>query len=120
MFVAGYLLIGGRLIYLGLSEPLLGSQNLPPPSAARPDIVDRNGIVLAMDLPVSSVYAEPRRLLDVDEEVEKLTSVLPDLTASALHRSLRSDNGFAWIKRSISASERDAILEIGYFQRRLP
>src|SRR5690606_18602209 len=38
----------------------------PPTGRARPDIVDRNGRLLATDRSVSSLYADPHVLLDLD------------------------------------------------------
>ena len=36
-------------------------------TASRPDIVDRNGEVLATDIKTASLFAEPRRIVDADE-----------------------------------------------------
>jgi cell division protein FtsI (penicillin-binding protein 3) len=47
--------------------------------ASRPDIVDRNGELLATDLNMVSLYAEPRRIVDADEVIEKLALVLPGI-----------------------------------------
>ncbi|NDV89068.1 penicillin-binding protein 2 [Aurantimonas aggregata] len=113
VFVAIYAVIGFRLVQFGLAEMPLHAAVAPPPSVARPDIFDRNGNLLAMDLPVSSVYAEPHSIVDIDEAVEKLTAVLPDLDAADLYRDLSSDRGFTWIKRTISARERQEIWSLG-------
>ena len=40
----------------------------------RPDIVDRNGVVLASDVQVPSLFADPRKIIDIDEAVELLTA----------------------------------------------
>jgi hypothetical protein len=50
-----------------------------------------------------SLYAEPHRILDVDEAVELLTAVLPDLEAVELHKRLTSSGRFVWLKGKISA-----------------
>src|SRR5690606_11138352 len=66
VFMAIYSTITGRLIWLGFQEPALSG---PPPSrvtASRPDILDRNGIMLATDIKTASLYAEPRHIVDVD------------------------------------------------------
>ncbi|HTS41322.1 MAG TPA: penicillin-binding protein 2 [Xanthobacteraceae bacterium] len=84
--------------------------------AARPDIVDRNGLVLATDVNASSLYAEPRRILDVDEAVELLTAVLPELDAPdvKLRDKLSSKNrGFVWLKREITAKQAQEIRRLG-------
>ena len=48
-------------------------------TATRPAILDRNGLELAVDIRVPSLFAEPRRIIDVDEAAEALLTVLPDL-----------------------------------------
>ena len=62
-------------------------------SAARPDIVDRNGEMLATDVKTVSVFAEPRNIIDKDEAVELLTAVLPDLDARELRDKLGDQEG---------------------------
>src|SRR3984885_8248679 len=77
-------------------------------ATARPDILDRNGEVLATDVRVPSLYAEPRRLIDVDEAVELLTADLPDLDATEVRERLSSKQSFVWLKRDITPEqERD-------------
>src|SRR5437868_15068311 len=58
----------------------------------RPDIVDRNGVVLATDIAVASLYADPRKILDVDEAVELPPATLPDPYANALSQKLLKPN----------------------------
>lgn len=80
--------------------------------ASRPPILDRNGIVLALDVRVPSLYAEPRRIIDVDEAVEKLRTVLPDLIAEWLRQRLTCERGFAWIKRELTPAIEDQIMAL--------
>lgn len=82
-------------------------------ATARPDILDRNGQILATDVRTPSLFAEPRRIIDVDEAVELLTAVLPDLDASELRERLSSRRGFAWLKREITAKQQREIWRLG-------
>jgi len=52
----------------------------------RPDITDRNGMMLAGDMPLASIFAEPYRMIDPDAAALKLMTVLPDLDISKLRR----------------------------------
>lgn len=80
----------------------------------RPDIVDRNGVLLATDVAVASLYADPRKIIDIDEAVEALTAVVPDLDAKTLRAKLtQQGRAFAWLKRQVSPEERDAIYNLG-------
>ena len=80
---------------------------------ARPDIIDRNGVVLATDVKTVSLFAEPKRIIDKDEAVELITAVLPDVDARELREKLASKKGFVWIKREITPKEREEIYRLG-------
>jgi cell division protein FtsI (penicillin-binding protein 3) len=82
-------------------------------ATARPDILDRNGEVLATDVKAPSLYAEPRKIIDVDEAVELLTAVLPDVDATELRDRLASKRGFVWLKREISPEQQRQIHHLG-------
>ena len=82
-------------------------------ATARPDILDRNGQVLATDLKSPSLFAEPRKIIDVDEAVELLTAELPDLDAGELRERLASKRGFVWLKREITQDQQKEIHHLG-------
>lgn len=82
-------------------------------ATARPDILDRNGEVLATDVRVPSLYAEPRRLIDVDEAAELLTADLPDVDAPEMRERLSSKRGFVWLKRDITPEQQREIYRQG-------
>ena len=82
-------------------------------ATARPDILDRNGEVLATDVRVPSLFGEPRRLIDVDEAFELLTATLPDLDPKELRERLSSKRGFVWLKRDITPKQQQDIHRLG-------
>jgi cell division protein FtsI (penicillin-binding protein 3) len=82
-------------------------------ATARPDILDRNGMILATDVKAPSLFAEPRKLIDVDEAEELLTAVLPDLDSRETRDRLASKRGFVWLKREISAKQQREIHRLG-------
>ena len=87
---------------------------VPETRLPRPDIVDRNGTIMATDIAVASLYADPRKIIDVDEAVELITATLPDVDAAQLRTKLtRQGSAFAWIKRQVSPEERDAVYNLG-------
>ena len=116
LFVAIYGVIGGRLIMLGFEEAVPANNYVGAEvaiSAARPDLVDRNGEILATDIRTASLYAEPRRILDVDEAAEAINSVLPNLSVDWLRDRLDGDAGFVWLQREITPRQQDAIHRLG-------
>jgi len=115
-FAVVYGIIAARLIMFAVVSDSRVAHRVVSGDAiatARPDILDRNGEVLATDVRVPSLYAEPRRLIDVDEAVEMLTADLPDLDASELRERLASRRGFVWLKRDINPEQQREIYRQG-------
>jgi cell division protein FtsI (penicillin-binding protein 3) len=108
-------IVAGRLIQLGTeaTDNTIEGRSRAAITAARPTIVDRNGLEMAVDIRVPSLYAEPRRIIDVDEAVEKLRTVLPDLDPAWLKSKLSGDKGFVWIKRKLTPEIEDRIYQLG-------
>lgn len=80
----------------------------------RPDIVDRNGVVMATDIAVASLFADPRKISDIDEAVELITATLPELDVKSLREKLTvPGRAFVWLKRQASPEERDAVYNLG-------
>ncbi len=82
-------------------------------ATARPDIIDRNGEILATDLKTPSLFAEPRRIIDPDEATELLAGVMPDLDSREVRDRLGSRRGFAWLKRDISPAQQAEVHRLG-------
>ena len=120
MFALGlalvYGVIGVRLVDLALDTPDPGVRAPTPQeqiAAHRPDIVDRNGVLLATDVPATAVYADPSVLVDVDDAVDRLSVAMPDLPRDALRQRLDTSSRFEWIARDLTPAERDLILQQG-------
>lgn len=79
----------------------------------RPDILDRNGVLLATDLQVASVYADPRDVWDPEETASALVSVFPELDEEDLLARLKTKTGFVWIKRDITPRQHAAVHDLG-------
>ncbi|MDB5485590.1 MAG: Peptidoglycan glycosyltransferase, partial [Tardiphaga sp.] len=82
-------------------------------ATARPDIVDRNGAILATDVKSPSLFAEPRRIIDKDEAIELLTATLPDLDTGEARSRINTKKGFVWLKREITPRQQQDIHRLG-------
>jgi len=113
-FMGLYAIIGAKLVYLGSKPDPANSRHAAAEAvaAARPDILDRNGEVLATDVKTMSVFAEPKRLIDKDEATELLTAALP-VDAKTLRDRLGSKKGFVWVKREVTPHQRDEVFHLG-------
>src|SRR5688500_13121636 len=114
VFSIGYAVIAGRLIQLAAApDSQTVRRTADAVSTSRPDILDRNGEILATDIKASSLFGEPRKIIDVDEAVELLTAVLPDLDAAELRERVSSRKGFVWLKREITKKQQQEIHGLG-------
>lgn len=111
-----YCVIAGRLMFYGFMDPsetVRMALKDPSISARRPDLIDRNGITLATDINTASLYGEPRRIIDADEAVELLSTILPDLDYEKIHRRLSGKAAFVWLKRELTPLQQSEILALG-------
>ncbi len=113
--VLGFGLVGGRLVQLGMVVPdsTIEGQARDVITATRPPILDRNGLEMAVDIRVPSLYAEPRRIIDVEEAVRELRTVLPDLDETWLRNRLTGDKGFVWVQRELSPAIQEKVMRLG-------
>lgn len=115
VIVAGLVVVGVRLLVLGSAEhqPVFDGRVLNATLASRPVINDRNGLPMALDIRVPSLFAEPRRIIDVDEAAAAIRAVLPDLEEDWLKRRLDGNSGFAWVARELSPQQHTALMRKG-------
>ena len=115
-FALIYFVIAARLVLLGLGDAGAVSGRGGAADAvatARPDLVDRNGEVLATDIKTASLYGEPRKILDPDEAAEAIAGVMTVLDTRTLREKLSGTAGFVWLKREITPSQQAAIHRLG-------
>jgi len=115
-FTAVYAVIAGRLIVYAVTPDGHTARRIggDAVATARPDIEDRRGEILATDVKAPSLFGEPKRLIDVDEAVELLTAVMPDLDAKEVRERLSNrKRGFAWLRREITPQQQKDIYRLG-------
>lgn len=80
----------------------------------RPDILDRGGRLLATDIEMPSLYADPSIVQGLDETTERLGSVLTDLDQAELRRLLSDRNRrFVWLRRGIPPRLAQQVHDLG-------
>jgi cell division protein FtsI (penicillin-binding protein 3) len=114
-FALGFLAIGGRLVTLGFADIGQSASGLYDISSTvhRPDIFDRDRRLLATDIKGATLYADPARVIDIDELAEQITSVLSDVNAKDLRTRLRQGGRFVRIKRELTPKQQAEIHELG-------
>lgn len=115
-FVLCYAAVGLRMGLLAATDPvepqLVRSENVGRP--VRGEVVDRNGLLLAANLPAWSLYAHPKEIKQPIEVATALASVFPELDREAVLKKLTDGRRFVWIKRPISPREKQAVHDLGY------
>ncbi|MEP6018932.1 MAG: penicillin-binding protein 2 [Paracoccaceae bacterium] len=114
-FLCAFVTVGARMGVLATSEPseprisAVGSGI----SAARADIVDRNGNILATNFETHALYAQPPQMVDPMAAAEALAGIFPDLDIERLKKDFSGTRKFLWLKRKISPEQMQAVHEIG-------
>ena len=110
-----YLAVGLRMGLMAATEPsepsLAGQGHAPMP--VRGEIADRNGVLLAGNLPAWSLYAHPREIKDPVELAGRLARIFPNESREALLKRLTLGGRFAWIKRPVSPRQKQAVMDLG-------
>jgi cell division protein FtsI (penicillin-binding protein 3) len=114
-FVCGFVLLSARMGLLAATEPL---ELRPAPveniSSARADIVDRNGRILATNMPTHGLYAETRRMVDPVRAAQELARIFPDMNAERMvARFTDPARRFMWLRPQLSPEQMQAVHDIG-------
>ncbi|HET7410517.1 MAG TPA: penicillin-binding protein 2 [Paracoccaceae bacterium] len=102
----------GLMATIEPEEPQI-SRDGGPTLPIRGEIVDRDGKLLAGNLPAWSLYAHPQDIRDPGLAADELARIFPDMTRDELLRDLTSDSRFVWIKRPVTPREKQAVHELG-------
>ena len=117
IFAFAYVVIGARLVHVMLlrqaSEPAVALGQAEPRASERADIVDRNGTLLATNLPSASLHADARVIDDPAGAARELIRVLPDLDPEEVRRKLGSNKQFIWIKRNLTPRQLHEVNALG-------
>ncbi len=117
LLFAFFVILSGQLVSLALRGQAMVTTSMSSPLAtafARPDIVDRNGRLIATDVVLPSLFADPAKILDRDEVVETLKTILPDLNEKRLRKGLSDKKRrFLWIRRGLSTGLAQKIHDAG-------
>ncbi|MEM9027422.1 MAG: penicillin-binding protein 2 [Pseudomonadota bacterium] len=104
----------GRLAWQAQTSGRLNLSTPNSESFSRPDILDRDGNVLARDIMLPSITANPSRILDVKEVIDSLTPLLPPVDAKRLPGNLADrSRRFIWVSRKVSTALAEKIHNLG-------
>ncbi len=122
-FITAYLLIGLRLLDLGIVQGFalvsevtdISTESVTVKQIAvrRGDVYDRNGFLVATSLKSPSLFVDPYLVLDAKSLGDSLSRILPDLDKEKAIKVMSAKNRFGWLAYDITPAQQQAILEIG-------
>lgn len=104
-----------RLVEVAMSAPPVEPTEhaVRHAAASRADIVDRRGELLARDLWIHSIWADPADIWDPRDAADILSAVFPDVDATSLAADLAADRQFVWVKRGASPKRAQMAFDLG-------
>ena len=112
LFVAGFLTLGFRATKAALFPALDKAEAYATIEGERADLTDRNGQLLAVDLPHYGLYFNPKENWDLDEVQRKLPTVLPQLAPDRLARALHAGRR-EYLMGALTPDEKARIDDLG-------
>ncbi len=117
IFGMAFAMIGLRLVDLMVLKEgptvIAKPHGIARPATARADIVDRNGVIVATNLPTVNLYADTHKVPEAKEAAEKLTATLPDLKYDEVFKHLTSGQRFIYLRRNLTPAEQMAVNRLG-------
>ena len=84
-----------------------------PGNVVRADIIDRNGNIVATNLSMASLFADPRNILEPNKAAKLLAKTLPGLDRKKITALLKRKRKFVWIKRHLTPRQQQEVNQLG-------
>jgi cell division protein FtsI (penicillin-binding protein 3) len=114
VFVFAFAGLGVRLAFVSFGgvAPAANYAAAPLADAPRAEIIDRNGALLAADLPVIALEVSGQEVWDAKEAAEKLSQILPDIDVLSLEEKL-GQGRYVEVRADLTPVERKAVFNLG-------
>ena len=112
--LAVFATIAARVMFLATDEANARTAGImPPPKAERGQILDRKGRLLATNLPITVLHADPSEIMDPAAAARALAPLLPRHDAAALTSLLTKDTRYVELDRKLTPARHSEILALG-------
>ena len=112
--LAVFAAIAARVMFLATDEANARTAGIvPPPKAERGQILDRKGRLLATNLPITVLHADPSEIMDPAAAAHALAPLLPRHDAAALTGLLTRDTRYVELDRKLTPARHAEILNLG-------
>jgi cell division protein FtsI (penicillin-binding protein 3) len=113
MCMAAFALVGLRLADVTLFVPREAGSSAPAAFIARADLVDRNGELLARDLPVKDLYARPHVFWDKAQAARGLAAATGADVKRLLEAFRNTRHPYVLVARQITPDEEAKVMRLG-------
>jgi cell division protein FtsI (penicillin-binding protein 3) len=113
--VLAFSVVGARLIEIMVFGGADAGTAGTVASASQPqraDILDRNGALIARDLPIADLYASPKTFWNTQEAAQQLAKVT-GVDAERLAKSFAPKRGYILVDRALTPDQQDAVMQLG-------
>ena len=110
---AAFSIVGARLVdvmVFGASPARSGNVSIAQPMRA--DLIDRNGVLIARDLPVGDLYATPSVFWDTNEAAHELAGIT-GADEAHLKAAFAAKRGYILVQRGLTPDRREAVMHLG-------
>ncbi|MBM3481890.1 MAG: penicillin-binding protein 2 [Alphaproteobacteria bacterium] len=118
VFALCFVVLAGRLLEIGIlkegnARSDGGARLTSDAAPGRVDIVDRNGVLLATNLPTVSLYADQETVLSAEGAADRLLTVLPRYSREDLVERITGKARHALIERNLTPDQAFQINQLG-------
>ena len=122
LVMAVFAAIAARVMFLATDAANARTAGIvPPPKAERGQILDRKGRLLATNLPITVLHADPSEIMNPAAAAQALAPLLPRHDAAALTQLLTKDTRYVELDRKLTPARHAEILNLGipgiYFRK---
>ncbi|MDE2473919.1 MAG: penicillin-binding protein 2, partial [Alphaproteobacteria bacterium] len=108
----GFSVIAARLVDVMVFGSTVRRESSVVPAVKRADIVDRNGSLIARDLPVTDLYATPAVFWDTAGAAHQLAGVT-GADEQRLKAAFAPKKGYILVQRALTPEQRAAVMQLG-------
>ena len=114
-FIFAFIVIGTQMVLMAINPISISDDrkvNLNN-KFDRKDIIDKNGVLLATNVKVNSLYAHPSEIINKEKVINSLLKIFPESDKENLIKKLYSNKPFVWLRKTISPEQQNLVKDIG-------
>ncbi len=113
-FLLAYAVMAVQMALAALGDPAEPARDRAerPAKPVRGAIVDREGRILAANLPAWAIFADPRDIRAPARAAEQLAPIFPELGRARLQERLSRKAKFTWVRRPVTPQQKAAVMDL--------